>query len=609
MSGLFGTINTGKSGIFASQKAIDVTSHNIANANTDGYSRQRAKLQTRRPFCTPAFNNAVGPGQMGTGVEVSEIERIRDAFIDYQVRVELGVNGEYSQREKFLSELESIFNEPSDTGISDILGNFFSVWHDLGGDAQTSSTRALVAEQANALAEELNHKYEQMQKLKGNAQDIIKQSVFDVNSILDQIKNLDEEIVQVSAAGNNPNDLLDKRDLLLDELSSKFGIKIDKKNYNGMDVSTKDDPNAQPPGGLNLVQHINPEDVARFGFISKIEPKEGTKPGEAGTYTVTYYKYGDMTSEKNKVTLDVLIEDDADLSKEGAMTAEQKVKKLEEGRVLWTNKDGLALDKEGKPALGEVDFSNLAVFTPSTGEIKGYSSVQQEIDNNINQLNKLAKALAYAVNAVHSQSENSKEDDLPFFVNGNVAKYDDSSNMVNLDDILNGEIDINAGNISINKSILKNPMLIKAGKTEDGGENNGLRATAIAGLRDKLMEIQSIQDKMNREEFINKLSGGFIEGEGGVLTLKGNTGGMKVDNFFKDTVNKLGIQVQDARRVVKNKLVVLSGFEERRASVSGVSMDEEMANLIQFQHAYQSNAKIISTVDELLDVVVNGLKR
>ncbi|MEL7596732.1 MAG: flagellar basal body rod C-terminal domain-containing protein, partial [Clostridiaceae bacterium] len=95
----------------------------------------------------------------------------------------------------------------------------------------------------------------------------------------------------------------------------------------------------------------------------------------------------------------------------------------------------------------------------------------------------------------------------------------------------------------------------------------------------------------------------------GVPTIKSDINGMKIDSYFKDTIDKLGIQEQEAKRVVQNQEVLLKGFQERRDSISGVSLDEEMANLVQFQHAYQANAKIIATVDELLDVVVNGLKR
>ncbi len=80
MSGLFGTLNIGKSGMFAQQGAINTTSHNIANATTEGYSRQRVELQTTRPYCKPSMNSIAGPGQVGTGVQIVAINRVRDSF-------------------------------------------------------------------------------------------------------------------------------------------------------------------------------------------------------------------------------------------------------------------------------------------------------------------------------------------------------------------------------------------------------------------------------------------------------------------------------------------------------------------------------------------------
>ncbi len=84
---------------------------------------------------------------------------------------------------------------------------------------------------------------------------------------------------------------------------------------------------------------------------------------------------------------------------------------------------------------------------------------------------------------------------------------------------------------------------------------------------------------------------------------------MTIGGYFKDTVNRLAVQTQEAKRIVTNHEALLASLDESRTSISGVSLDEEMANMIQFQHAYQANAKIISTVDELLDLVINGLKK
>lgn len=591
MSGLFGTLNIGKSGLFSNQKVINTISHNIANANTEGYSRQRAELQTTRPYSNPSLNSSSEAGQVGTGVEVSQITRIRDTFLDFQVREELGIDGWYSGRDKFLTEIEGVFNEPSETGLSSLISKFFGSWQELSKQSETSNARTVVVEQSQALTNELNHTYNKLESIKENAQDLIKQTVFEANKILDQITQLNQEIIQVSVAKNNPNDLMDRRDLLLDQLSEKFGITIDKKAFNGISVSTKKDTNANTPEGINLIQDINPEDVARLAYVSNIEPVLDADGNPTGNYNIEYYKNGDITNDENRVAVK-----DVALSKEEFM-------ELDQCRVVWTDKEGKLLKADGKsqdPTAGTPptypSATSIVKFTPSSGELKGYMSVQQDVDKYIDQLNKLAKSIAYSVNAVHGQTADSALDDCLFFVNKDNATGA-------------GESEINAGNISINKDILKDVMLIKTGK-EGGGESDGTRALAIAQLMDKLMEVQKITEGTDRKSFINDLCGGLAEpNDQGIQTISGKTSGMKVNNYFKDVVDALGVQTQQAKRMVKNQFVLLQSFEESRASVSGVSLDEEMANLVQSQHSYQANSKIIATVDELLDVVINGLRR
>lgn len=625
MAGLFSTFNIAKSGLFAQQKALDVTSHNIANANTDGYTRQRVQLQTTTPYSMPAMNNAMGPGQTGTGVEVSAINRVRDDFLDYQTRVELGVQGQYTGRDEFLSQIENILNEPSDTGISTLIGTFFDDWQQLSKQAETSNAKEVVAQQSLALTNELNHTYTELQKLKESTQSKIKDTVFNVNSIISQINKLNQEIVQVNVAGQQPNDLMDRRDLLLDNLSSEFGINIDKKSFDGIDVTTTNSPvdSSAPNGGtppkdaagnnINLIQTVDPDKGCHFSYVSAIS--ESDTPG---VYNVTYYKNGNMTSDTNKVTISV------------SMTQDQ-YKALDECRVLWADNNGTALDvnnvttPEGT-VIGTLDdssktydFSNLKLMQTPTGEFKGYMSVQQDIDNYTDQMNKLAKAFAFSVNSVYSQSASFKADDAAdnqyynFFVNSSFVStashpsYDDTD-----------ENTITAGNITVNSALINNSSLIMTGKDDSSvvsGESDGSRALAIAQLRDKLMGIQNIDTSTTtpttRSVFLgsNFNADLSIDPTGNLKTVSNNVDGMTLDDYFKDTVDRLGIQEQEAKRMVTNQETLLSGFQQSKDSVSGVSLDEEMANLVQFQHAYQANAKIISTVDELLDVVINGLKK
>ncbi|WP_055668151.1 flagellar hook-associated protein FlgK [Desnuesiella massiliensis] len=581
MSGLFGTFNVAKRGMYVQQKSLDVTSHNIANANTEGYSRQRAKIETTRPFGMPSINSVAEPGQLGTGAQIAAIERIRDAFLDYQVRSEISNFSKFGSRYNFLNEVEGIINEPTDTGISNLMTEFYKSWSELSKKTESSSARTVVAEKSQSLTNALNHTYTQLNKLKDNAQQLIKDNVFEINNILNQIDGLNQEIMAVKIAGNMPNDLMDKRDLLLDQLSSKFNIKIDKKKHEGIDLIPESGNNP-----LTMVRAVeNTKDIYRLSYVDNIEKNAD------GTYNITYYKNGDKQSSANRVVIEKL-----------SLTDDQK-KQLEECRVIWTDpkrggpvyKNGSTVDPVGSLSGGTVTGATTAsfmssLFSPSTGELNGLMTIQEDVNKYINEINKLAKALAWSVNEIHTSGLTGADGDRLFFVN----KEDP------LDE--NG---INAGNISVNEEIMKNVMKINAKKDANAGESDNLRALSISTLKDVMMMIQDIGITINdRASFIS--ANGI---DSSTLMIKNNTNGMKMDTYFKNTVNTLGVQAQEAKKGVKNKQDLLDTFTESRMSVSGVSLDEEMANMVQFMHAYQANAKIIATVDQLLDVVVNGLKK
>ncbi|EES91092.1 flagellar hook-associated protein FlgK [Clostridium botulinum D str. 1873] len=686
MSGLFATLNVGKRGLYAQQGALDVTSHNIANSNTEGYTRQRAIMETTRPFGMPSMNCQIGPGQIGTGVEISKIQRVRDTFMDYQVRRETSTLGQYEARDKYLSEIEGIFNEPSDTGISSLIGKFFDAWQEVAKHPEGSNARTVLASQASALANELNHNYGQLTKVKENAQESIKQATFDINNALDRVDKLNQQIMAVKVSGMEPNDLMDKRDLLLDELSKKFNIVVERDKFESINLKPK---YLKAPDGSELkfdreietkdkygktiktkikenplIVRKNPKDeVMRFSYIKSINQcndKDGKpikdKDGSL-VYEVSYLKNGN----KDRLgTFKLNIKSDAN------GTSEEKLKRLDESRIIWSTsnknddaKNGLAVNingvaiEEGK----SVDFEKLALFDLKgdeyKGELKGFMTVQQDVDDYIDQMNKLAKGITFSVNTMHSgvsdlgdgktplvvqePTNNGKDvekaDYMPFFVNGEVAdkEYEivdgkkvlfKEKSINKLGKVLNSEIEITAANISINKQIVDDVMQIKtrinddkfglASKNTKDGEQDGARALAIAQLRDKLLKIQNITKGMTRKEFIqqngenNKLTKDITLG---LDTIKGDINGMKIDSYFKDTVDKLGVEEQQAKRTVKNQGSLLKDFSQRRESTSGVSLNEEMANIVQYQHAYQANAKIIATTDQLLDVVINGLKR
>lgn len=632
MSGLFSTFNIAVSGMNVQQKAIDITSHNVSNANTDGYSRQRAIIETNEPY------TAIGEaGQIGTGASVTAVQRVRNSFLDYQIRVETSTQGTYQARDTYLSDIENIFNEPSDTGMSTLIGNFFNSWQDLSKQPQSSNARTVVAQQSVALANGLNHTYDQLEKLKTNAQSEIKDTVFQINDLLNQLDDVNQQIVGVTIGDNEANDLMDKRDNLLDKLSAQFNINVSNDDFSGINVSPADTNGMMNP---NVVQSKYNKQVNRFSYISNIDTP--TFNSSTGKYdiNVIYYRKGDTGSENNKSTITLTGID--------ASNVQSIQQQLDEGRVLWSDSEGYAVTGDGKRIENgsKIDYNSVKLFQPSAGELKGYMSVQTDIDNYVSQLNNLAKTVAYTVNAVHSGQTSATYDSLtstqvktkdsngnyvtvngkdymPFFVNNDVASksYDLNGNInsQSLDSVLEAESGITAGNISVNQQIVKNVMNIKT-RTNDSdfayeadnnvdGNTDGARALAIAQLRNTLIAVPSMgQSIQNRADLFSSSKGGAVLTNKG-LGIKNNLSGMTMDNYFKDTIDKLGVQEQEAKKMVTNQETLLNSYTESKNATSGVSLDEEMANLVQFQHAYQANAKVIATVDQLLDVVVNGLMK
>ena len=573
MASIFSTFNTARTGLTTHQSAINVTSHNIANSSTVGYSRQRATITTTRPITIGGE-----AGQIGTGSQVAAIERVRDSFLDYQVRVETSELGKYSAKAEYLSQVEGIFNEPSDTGLSTMLGEFFDAFQELSKQSTSSSTRVVVAQKTQALCDTLNNTYTKLEKLKEDAQSAIKSNVKEINSILEQLTTLNDQIRIVSITGEQPNDLMDSRDALLDELSSKFGIDIDTKEFNGNNITATDLLGLTYANGESLNPLVNAApngEVTRLAYITHIDVNTGE---------LTYYVNGDTTSENNKRVINI-----------GAITEEEANEMMKSG-VILTNGNGDALNTDGAPLVNgsTTDKDKIMIFNPLKGEIAGEMEVQDSIQSYMDQLDNLAKGIALAVNAIHSGSLTSNLDSalgvIDFFVN--------SENSAN-------EAGISAKNISLNKEILDDPSKINTKTDKNSGEGDGARALAIAQLQSTLLAINGVNgikadgSPISRRDFLN---GKYNEGD--LFITNDTASGTKIESYFQDVIDKLGVETQHANRVVINEEDLLTSLELNRLSVSGVSLDEEMTNLIQFQKAYSANAKTITTVSEMLDVIL-----
>jgi flagellar hook-associated protein 1 len=203
----------------AQQTAIDVINHNIANANTPGYSRQVAILGTTTPYTIPAMSREVSAGQLGTGVTVTAVQRTRYAFLDYQIRNENQTLGQWQAVSDALGQVEVVLNEPSNSGLNSSLSKFWAAWQDLTNDPQDAGGRGALVEQSDTLAGAIKGRYSQLVSIRKDLDDQIKVQLENVNNLADQVASLNVKIAQVELVGQNANDLRDQRDQVLDELS------------------------------------------------------------------------------------------------------------------------------------------------------------------------------------------------------------------------------------------------------------------------------------------------------------------------------------------------------------------------------------------------------
>lgn len=267
MRSTFFGLEIGRRALQSQQRALDVTGHNIANANTAGYTRQEAVLVASDPYPALSLNRLLGSGQIGTGVEISEIRRLRDGFLDLQVRHESKALGYWEARRDALQNIEVIFTEPSDNGLQAVFEKFWESLQDLSSTPESLAARSVVRQMGIALAETFNHMDRQLSDLQKTLDSTVEVKVNEVNSIARQIADLNEQILKIEVTGSRANDLRDKRDLLMDQLAKLVSIRVSEDERGLAQINI---------GGRPLVQGVN--------FSGLVVRDDGINDGFKGIY-------------------------------------------------------------------------------------------------------------------------------------------------------------------------------------------------------------------------------------------------------------------------------------------------------------------------------------
>ncbi|MGO1712083.1 MAG: flagellar hook-associated protein FlgK, partial [Senegalia sp. (in: firmicutes)] len=223
MSGWIG-FNTAVSGLLASQKNLYTTNHNISNVNTKGYSRQQNTQESNNP------HNIAGLGFLGTGTNITEVNRVRDSYLDFKYWGENAPVGEWNIKEEALTEISHVFNEPSDSSIRKNLDEFFTSLESLSTNPGDDANRALVREKMISLTKYINSTAENLKSTQNEINFEVGTNIKKINSYSDRISGLNKEIYLIELNGSSANDLRDSRDLLVDELSEIANINASETN-------------------------------------------------------------------------------------------------------------------------------------------------------------------------------------------------------------------------------------------------------------------------------------------------------------------------------------------------------------------------------------------
>lgn len=495
----FSGIELARRALRAQQRSLDVVGHNVANANTPGYSKQVATHSATNPYAAPGLNGNPGSGQVGTGVEVSQITRQRDQFVEMRLRQENHNLGYWDAVDKGLSQVELIFNEPSEYNIHQALDNYWDSLQELSKDPPNESARAVVLQRAEVLAETIRHTHSQLTQQRENYNDLMAVKAADVNSLAERIAQLNDQIGKVRASGQNPNDLMDKRDVLLEELSVLTNIEVSEDETGMVLVSIS---------GAALVQRNQ-------------------------HYTLTVDK------DKNP----------ADYGR---------------AEIVW--------ESSGRRA----EIAN--------GEIAGLIHFRDyEVQEFIDDLDGWAGQLLETVNAIHGAGYGLDDDglDSPDGADRAFFTADDNGSP--------------AANLRVAVTNPRDLAVSQAFDADTGEiiEGNGDIALALATLR------HTPPAQVLEAVFEN---GSVPEAAADAADERSTLG-----TQFNAIVSGLGVKGAKAVTMVENERVLVGHLENLRESVSGVSLDEEMADMIRYQHAYSAAARMMTAMDEALETIISRM--
>ena len=489
MSSFYG-LEIAKTGLYVSQKGMNLAGHNIANADTAGYTRQRLSLVSVEPGALTARYLPLANGAVGKGVNVDAVEQLRNAYVDRALRSEYSGLGQWSTRATEMSYMESLFNETNSSSLSSCLSAFFDSAQELSKDPVSKEIRTNMQQSVITLTQTFNHYYKQLTDLQKQMNDSIEVTTSRINEITKSVADYNLSIETYELSGENANDLRDKRNLLLDELSTLVDMEYSTNSQGQLSVTI---------AGNTVVNHGASTDLK-------------VKADANGMYSV---HLDDATETQVNYT-------------NGTLAGYKQLR------------DGNTADNIGIPYM-----------------LEGLNTLARSIAKQFNDIHKTGWTMPH--DSVASQTN------VYLFDVAVVGGVEDYSS-------------ITAGNFKISDDVLNDVYKIAASS--------------------KAIDLSSSAPETKNADIALLLAG-----LGTASTVMGNT---SFEGFLKNLAVELGVASAHCTNMLTSQQALVANLETRKESVSGVSVDEEIIQLMKYQHMYNASSRIINAIDEALDKLING---
>lgn len=600
-------LEMGKRTMMAHQAALNVVGQNISNASTEGYSRQIATLQAQSVY-SPQY------GTLGSGVDMLTVKRARNEFIDDRMVKETSQLSKWEVREINLENIQNVFNEPNDSTIRDSLDSMWSSFQDLANNSQESATRETVLERADDLASMIKDGYSQLKSLQSEMDGTIKTEVENVNSTLKKIADLNAQISRIERDDvTNANDLRDERDRLTEGLSKVIDLKVNRDNGEfSIIIDGRTAVQGENYQQLQTVPDANNSNRLKIQW-SDTKKDVSITGGKIGAYIELrdddIQKYMDYLDEMAIGITDTMNE----MHKAGfdinGQPGENFFKPIDTNEEIITEngKQQASIYKiYGNKIITNTDkpLSTNSGITSQSGYFE-VNNIRISYNTSVDSMNDVVKKINDAGTGV-------------------VASLDPNNKLV-----LRGEKDNGYTIMTMsdgNGSFLQEMGIFQTGSTSFNYKDTSTlanistnrSATPKAGAAERMEvaitnvdKIAAAKGKDTNADGIPDTSLGIGNG-GNMLAMaqikqKNIIGRYTADDYFKTLVADLAVKGDQSTRNYENQKSLVASLETRRQSEIGVSLDEEMTDMIKYQQSYTAAAKYINTIDEMLTSIMQLL--